>query len=384
MVTVRAPKDGADAKTIFWNIAALRSANELVLETPRVGFLTTPAFFANWPTNGSNQARVTTNQASIVALGLAFDDRGVTVPVQSSAGDAAHAEPGTVCYMCHQTLDPMRDFYRESYTYFYSHRLDPGADGIPPAGTFSVAGSDPVTGNGIVDLAAAFAAHPRFAIAWTQKLCRFANSSSCSETDPEFVRVAKAFAESRFDWKTLVRELFSSPLVTYASATESAIASGASAGIARHDSLCTSLANRLKIGDICGLYGTPKDKRAVNLTTAVPGDGYARGAEEPLMPRDPNLFFSSATENLCALLAARVVDAGAASLFKSTSLDQALGDLVATVMGVPPSDPRSAGLLAILTRHDAAAIGSGATPSDALRSTFMVACSSPLSVGAGL
>jgi hypothetical protein len=83
-------------------------------------------------------------------------------------------------------------------------------------------------------------------------------------------------------------------------------------------------------------------------------------------------------------LAARVVDAGAASLFKSATADQAIGDLVATVMGVPPSDPRSAGLVSILTRHDAAAIAAGATPTDALRSTFMVACSSPLSVGAGL
>jgi hypothetical protein len=362
----------------------MRTANELVLETPRVGFMTTPAFFANWPTNDSNQARVTTNQATIVALGLAFDDRGVTVPVQSSAGDMGHAEPGTVCYACHQTLDPMRDFYRQSYTYFYSRRLDPAADMIPAKGTFSVAGSAPVSGNGVGDLAAALAAHPRFAIAWTQKLCRFANSSSCSETDPEFARVAKAFVDSGFAWKTLVRELLSSPLVTYAAPTQSATDNGAAVSIARHDSLCTSLSNRLMVGDLCGLYATVKDKRAANLTTAVPTDGYARGAEEPLMPRDPNLFFSSATENLCALLAARVVDAGAASLYKSAEKDAALHGFVGTVMGVPTSDPRAAGLFAILSKHDDAAIAAGATPTDALRSTFVVACSSPLSVSMGL
>ncbi len=138
------------------------------------------------------------------------------------------------------------------------------------------------------------------------------------------------------------------------------------------------------VGDFCGLYATVKDKRAANLTTAVPTDGYARGAEEPLMPRDPTLFFTSATENLCALLAARVVDAGAASLYKSADKDAALRGFVATVMGVPPSDPRSAGLLSILSKHDDAAIAAGAAPTDALRSTFVVACSSPLSVSMGL
>ncbi len=31
----------------------MRTANELVLETPRVGFMTTPAFFANWLPHGT-------------------------------------------------------------------------------------------------------------------------------------------------------------------------------------------------------------------------------------------------------------------------------------------------------------------------------------------
>src|SRR6516162_9489579 len=110
--------------------------------------MTTPAFFANWPTNTSNQARATTNQTMIVALGLAFDDRGVTVPVMSSGSDAMHAMPGTVCYGCHQTLDPMRDFFRESYTYAYSSRYATQQAGIPTTGTFTVLASPPVTGTG--------------------------------------------------------------------------------------------------------------------------------------------------------------------------------------------------------------------------------------------
>src|SRR5262249_55975062 len=54
MVTVRAPKAG-EQPTPFWDIPTLRSATELVLAVPRVGFFSTPAFFANWQTNTSNQ-----------------------------------------------------------------------------------------------------------------------------------------------------------------------------------------------------------------------------------------------------------------------------------------------------------------------------------------
>jgi hypothetical protein len=72
MVTLRQPKLG-EATTAFYDLGKLRNATELVLSTPRVGFFTTPAFFANWPTNTSNQARVTMNQTLIVALGAAVD-----------------------------------------------------------------------------------------------------------------------------------------------------------------------------------------------------------------------------------------------------------------------------------------------------------------------
>ncbi|HXI58455.1 MAG TPA: hypothetical protein VNO55_20450, partial [Polyangia bacterium] len=94
MVTVRAPKAG-ETRTMFWDLPALRTATELVVNTPRVGFLTTPAFFANWPTNSSNQARVTMNQTLIVGLGVSFDDRGTTVQVSESSSDAMHVQPGT-------------------------------------------------------------------------------------------------------------------------------------------------------------------------------------------------------------------------------------------------------------------------------------------------
>src|SRR5262249_37768043 len=62
-----------EAVTAFYDLPALRAATELVLSVPRVGFFSTPAFFANWQTNISNQMRVTMNQTLIVALGSSVD-----------------------------------------------------------------------------------------------------------------------------------------------------------------------------------------------------------------------------------------------------------------------------------------------------------------------
>src|SRR6185369_16372961 len=129
-------------------------------------------------------------------------------------------------------------------------------DAVPATATFTVNGSPPVTGNGVGDLAVALATHERFAVAWAQKLCRLANSTSCSETDPEFQRVVAAFKASNHDFSTLVRELFSSPLVTFAADTSSTDENGIVVGIQRRETLCASLANRLGLTDVCGLRGT--------------------------------------------------------------------------------------------------------------------------------
>lgn len=394
MVTVRAPRGtgASDDRTPFWDLPAMRAATELVTATPRVGFMTTPAFFANWPTNASNQSRVTVNQALIVGLGLSFDDRGTTVQVSESSSDALHVQPGTVCFGCHQTLDPMRDFFRQSYNYFYSQQLDATTAGIPAVAQFTIADGAPVSGNGIGALAQAMATHERFATAWTQKLCRLANSSSCAEEDPEFLRVAAAFKDSGYNFKTLTRALFSSPLVTFASRTKTSDQGGIVIGIARREALCASLEGRLGIVDPCGIRGiygrrTPADRAkatAANLAGAIPGDGYARGSEIPLLPHDPNLFFVSATDNLCGLLAGELIDAGAAGRWQSGAKDAAITDFVGVVMGLPSQDARAAQMAAVLNEHYAEAVAAAETPADALRSTFVLACSSPLAVSSGL
>ena len=395
-VTVRPPVRDEE-RTVFWDLPKLRdpSTQELVLATPRVGFMTTPAFFANWPTNPSNAYRVTTNQALIVALGRSFDDRDLTVPVSESTSDADHVQPGSACYACHISLDPMRDFFRQSYSISYFQQFNTRAPDFPVSASFSVDGSTPVVGNGIRTLATAMAGHPRFGPAWTQKLCAFANAAPCSESDPEFLRVVAAFVASNFDWNALVRELFSSPLVTFARAPAEDATASDPATIARREAFCTALENRLGLADVCGLrgMGSPDDPRAVlqlrrralNLAMSIPGAGYARGDVNPLLPRDPNLFFQGATENLCLSLATALVDTPSGqNRFTSTDPAPSVANLVALLAGLPPGDPRAAEMTAILNEHFTEARATGVTAREAMQSTFLLACESPFVTSMGL
>ncbi len=387
MVSIRAPRAGEE-RTIFWELPKMRDpkTTELVLATPRVGFLTTLAFFANWPTNPSNSYRVTVNQALIVALGKSFDDRNTTVQVSETSVDAQHAQPGTVCFACHQVLDPMRDFYKQSYSLTYFQQLatlDPKNPPLPPEGVFNVDGST-VRGNGVAALAAAMATHPRFATSWTQKLCQAANASACDENDPELQRVAQVFTASNFDFQTLVRELYSSPLVTYAQPTATSAKTGVVLSIARRDNYCDRLGNRLGYRDLCNQVGESTVPRVAgqlrNLSLGLPGSGYARADEHPVTPHDPNLFFISATEKLCMAVAGQVVE----SRWKVTAADAAFQEFVTLLMGVPASDPLAPKLKDILARNYGKAIAAKETPADALRSVFTLACASPLAISSGL
>ncbi|HZH03421.1 MAG TPA: DUF1800 family protein, partial [Myxococcaceae bacterium] len=240
-VTVRRPKPG-EATSRFYDLAAIRNGSELVLDIPRVGFFTTPAFFANWRTNTSNVARVTVNQALIVALGRSFDAANTVVPVSESGLDEEHANPTTDCYACHRTLDPMRQFFRKNLSLNYHEQSDPKE--LAQTATFAMDGIS-APGSTLEDLARLLADHPRFAAAWTQKLCFYANSAPCSEDDAEFERVAKEFRESGHDFRTLVRELFASPLVTAAKRVKTFNDRDVVVSISRYDHLCASLSGRL-------------------------------------------------------------------------------------------------------------------------------------------
>lgn len=390
MVTIRRPAAG-EAPTRFYDLPALRAATELVLSVPRVGFFSTPAFFANWPTNTSNQMRVTLNQALIVALGAQVDGSDRTIPaVNPPPGlDVTHASQAA-CAACHLTLDPLRSIFSATYSWNYHVQTDPVL--VAQKGLFAFQGVvAPVSS--IADLGALLASHPLFAEAWVQKLCSYANSAACVSADPELERVVAAFRASNHSWNVLVSELFSSPLLTNAAPTLTAQTNGEVIAVSRRDHLCAALSDRLGLDDVCGIDAvTRKQLQATvpQIALGLPSDGYGRGATAPILPNQPTLFYRAAVENMCASLAAQVIDVPVAKqvpgarAWTSLAPDDAIAEFVGTVMALVPSDARSAPVTAALKAHYQAAMGAGASPSDALKSTFVTACLAPSAVSIGL
>jgi hypothetical protein len=378
-VTVRVAAQG-EKLTPFYDLPTLRGASEIVVRTPRVGFFSTPAFFANWTTNNSNQHRDTLNQALIVGIGRSINpvDRG-TSTVLDNGKDGQHSDPTSPCYSCHQTMDPMRNVFRQAYTYSYHAQHD--ATQVFSTASFDYLGQKAPLAS-FDDFAAALVNHPLYPTAWTQKLCTYANSSTCAEDDPEFVRVAQAFADSNYDFHKLVLELFSSPLVTGQDTTKTWRDVGETVSIARQDHFCAALTNRLGLAtSLC--IGITDKTTATAVATNVPLDGYLRGAESPALSTSATPFFRGATESLCAYAAGLTIDK-TNSRYTSTKKDAAITDFVANIMGITSADPVSATVTQLLSDHYAAAVAAGATAGDALKSTFVTACLAPTSVAIGL
>ena len=379
MVTVRPPMAG-EKLTAFYDLPTLRASNELVMRMPRVGFFSTTAFLANWQTNQSNQARDTMNQTLIVSIGRSINpvDKG-TSTVLDTGKDGSHSDPNSPCYSCHQTMDPMREVFRQAFTYNYHQQKDPSQ--VFATATFDFLGMKAPMAS-LDDLADTLVKHPLYAGAWVQKLCYYANSSRCSEDDPEFLRIAKTFVDSSFDFHALVSELFSSPIITGATTTKTWTDVGETVTIARQDHFCASLTNRLKLpSSVCASIANKNQAQAV--ANNIPLDGYLRGAEGPALSTDPTMFFRGAAETLCTIAAGLTVDQPM-SLYSSMKKDQAVTDFVQNIMGLATGDPTSAEATQILQDHQAAAIAAGATPTEALKSTFVLACTSPTSLAIGL
>jgi hypothetical protein len=190
-----------------------------------------------------------------------------------------------------------------------------------------------------------------------------------------------------------------SPLVTGAAATKTARRNGETVAVLRKDHLCAALDARLGFTDVCGLDAltnatTPTGATIAEIVSGLPSDAYGRGAVAPILPNEPNLFFRAGIENICESVAALVIDAGDNSpaggeagvkRWSSKEADGAIADFVRFVMGLPPSDSRAAPAAALLRSHFQSALKQpGATETDALRSTFVVACLSPTAISIGL
>ena len=383
-VTIRAPGPGEEP-TMFWELNEIQSSNELVLRVPRSGFMTTPAFFATWPTNDANQARVTTNQTLIVALGKSFDSETTLVPAFDDALDDSHADPTTACWGCHVNLDPMRQYFRNSFTYYYHAQQDTSVQALRPSFAFQGVSVEGAPGDGVDELAVTLSTHPRFAPAWVQKACYFATSAACPEEAAEFQTVVNAFRQSGMSFKSMLAELLSSPLVSAESCVENGGGDIPSVSRARH--FCKTISNRLGLPDACGTEtyyrSERRGTRGVNrqLIEVVPDDSYSRGGEVPVVIADPNLFIRAAGDAMCEGFSEMVIDSDAQ--FPPSDPESAIRAFVVDLAGLPESDPRHTGMLDILTRHfEAASEQTSAT--NALRSTFIVACTSPSVLGMGL
>ena len=399
-VTV-APKTSADAYIPPYDLPTLRKTTTLKLALPRVGFYTTPAFLALWNTNDSNQHRVTADQALLAALGGSFTSENTIVPVSETGLDSAHTTTTSDCYTCHKSLDPMRNFWANQLDFndrndwltstFNGATPNPRPStigGVFAFGTVNAKGAsinDFGTLLGTMTDGDPSAPINQFAIGVTQKLCYYANSAPCDVTDPEFRRVAANFAKG-FSFPVLIKDLFASPLVTGAADTKTSAKGTVPVSISRRDHFCQALSNRLGFADVCSLavaLPSPAQTSTATIAGSVVADGFGRGTVAPVTPASPNLFFRAAVEQLCANLAPQLVDGTTASVWSSSKAPAAIDDMVARVMGYPPSDKNHAMAASILQQHMQSA-QSQSNASSALRSTFVLACESPTSVSIGL
>lgn len=379
-----------------WDLPRLRaSAGTLPSIAPRVGYFTTPAFLATWNTNDSNSHRVTVNQALLVALGQGFSNasQNIPIPPDTAGVDGEHAVTTSECYACHKSLDPMRQFFQN---WFYDNDK-PRPETSAGTGAQPSFGFGDVTGSGrtlvefgnfikqVTDTQVAATPVNRFALEMTQKLCYFANSGPCDETDPEMRRVAQVFQSSNYNFKRLVRELFASPLVTSTATSQTFTTQGATISITRRDQLCQGLSNRLGVADLCqlALPSPAKPSRIATLAGALPHDTFSRGAAEPVTSADPNVFYRSASEMLCEAIAVQVVD-GTSAVFNSSDPDAAITGMVTKVMALSAGDTRQAAAASILKSHFTATKAGGASATNALRSTFTAACLAPSTLGQGI
>ncbi|NJK88313.1 MAG: hypothetical protein HC923_02245 [Myxococcales bacterium] len=372
------PATNPGSRTSWLDVSAIRSSSQLRTGTPRVGFFTSPAFLGGWLTNDANAFRLNLNQTLIVALGRSFEEQDVAIPAFDDALDGEHAVPGTSCYGCHSRLDPMRQFFRQSFTVWNHEQMDAEVEAIPAEFLFAGVRA---SGFGVEALGDILASHPQFPRAWVQKVCTTMTSSECPE-GAEFDAVAAAFVESGLDFRVMLVELLVSPLVTGHECVENG--SGMATSIRRSRYFCQLLEERLDFPSACSFSRTVSD-----LVESIPDDGFSRAAVEPVIISQDDLFIRSAVEKICEQLAKNRVRT---ELFPVNEPQVALTNIVERLMGLAPSHPHHDEVSTLLSEHFAEAqaqallINGGnayRARQTALQSAFMIGCASPQVAGIG-
>jgi hypothetical protein len=363
----------------FYDLVSLRSADRVATRLPRVGFFTTSVFLNNWATNVDNQFRVTANQSLLVALNIGFSSSEPTQPLRVDGLDANHAEPTTACYGCHKLLDPMRLYFGKEFNVSYQLPTNESDDQVlfedelTPSFAFRNYQTD---GGDTYQFAEILTEHPRFPYAWVQKLCLYANSKRCDERDPLFIDIAERFRDQGYNFKTLVIDLFSSPLITGLEETESQRNSDPLISITRLNHLCPLLAERTGWADICDV------NRVRSVKGLIARDDFARGAVDATQPALSSAFHFAAVEAICNEVASTVVRGN--SEFFSHQDPDVLSKIVSRFMGIPVTHERYEHTLTLLTTHFDTLRAAGRNINYSTRSVFSLACMSPDVMGIGL
>jgi hypothetical protein len=95
------------------------------------------------------------------------------------------------------------------------------------------------------------------------------------------------------------------------------------------------------------------------------------------------MIYRGTVEVMCEALADQLVDAKEGARYSGAKAQEAIDDLVRTMLALPDNDTRAAPVRAVLTKHLADARGEGADATQALKSTFTLACTSPFLVSIG-
>lgn len=344
----------------WYDLIQMRAATQLTVKQPRVGFFSQPAFQANWVTNADNDYRVLINQTLIATLDATFSAADPTDDLLPSQIATDHAAPGTQCYGCHRLMDPIRGYFSSTMNVDYSYKKN----ATPAAFAFF---GHKRKGGDIETFAAELGKHPRFALAWTQKLCMFATAHRCDESDPEVQRIAKVFKDSGFKFKRLVVELFTSPLVTRAEHVQTFESVEPFISVNRRASLCNFLEERTGVATIC------TNKNVVPALNQISGDSFARGEVDLVQAGATSAFHMAAAERLCNAVAPIAVTT--TSRYKPSDAN-VIENIVAGLMGLPVGHSRHNLSVDALDDHVTAARAAGATAQDAVRSAFVAACMS--------
>ncbi len=335
--------------------------------------------------------RVTVHQALIVATGSSIDGTDTTYAPGAPGLDPVHAGQAA-CFDCHKVLDTTRSIFHATWSWYYHRQLDPASASQSQSSVFAFRGIvQPVST--IAEFGGVLARHPLVATGWVQKLCYYVNSAPCDEGDAEFQRLVRLFQDSKYSWSTLVRALVTSPITTLAADTRTRQQNGEVVSVSRQGHFCAALGARLGRGDACDLDAPDRDAGTTTplIAAGLPSDAYGRGSVVPILPNDPSLFFRAGVENICENTAAEVIDTPAGTLppgakhWSSQQPHAAIADFVGSLMALPPSDERAAEAQALLEAHFASALEQpGITATQALQSTFVVACMAPSAVSIGL